>query len=43
MAASISDHRTTDEPIPISFDPNPFDLSLDRLRAATDKLDDATP
>jgi hypothetical protein len=43
MAAAISDDRTTDEPIPISFDRNPLDPSLDRLRAAMGKLDEAAP
>ncbi len=40
-AAVNTDGRTTDERIPISFDRNPFDFSLDRLLAETDKLDDA--
>jgi prepilin-type processing-associated H-X9-DG protein len=41
--AVISDNGTTDEPIPVSFDRNPLDRSLDRLLAAMGKLDDAVP
>ena len=43
VAAVISDSETTDEPIPVSFDRNPLDRSLDRLLAAMGKLDDAAP
>ncbi len=43
MAAAIFDDRTTDAPILISFDRNPFDVSLDRLPGESDKLDDAAP
>ena len=42
-ASAIADDGTTDEPLPISFDRNPLDRSLDRLLAAMGKLDDAAP
>lgn len=43
MAAAITDDKTTDEPLPVSFDHNPLDRSLDRLLAAMGKLEDAAP
>ena len=42
-AAVIGDDKTTDEPLPVSFDRNPLDRSLDRLLAAMGKLEDAAP
>ncbi len=40
---AIASNGATDEPIPVSFDRNPLDRSLDRLLAAMGKLDDAAP
>lgn len=42
-AATIGDDKTTDSPLPVSFDRNPLDRSLDRLLAAMGKLEDAAP
>jgi len=42
-AAAIADDKTTEEPLPVSFDRNPLDRSLDRLLAAMGKLEDAAP
>jgi Transposase protein/Helix-turn-helix domain len=42
-APAITDDKTTDEPLPVSFDRNPLDRSLDRLLAAMGKLEDAAP
>jgi hypothetical protein len=39
----IADDGTEDEPLPVSFDRNPLNRSLDRLLAAMGKLDDAAP
>jgi transposase len=41
--AAIADDKTRDEPLPVSFDRNPLDRSLDRLLAAMGKLEDAAP
>jgi len=40
---AIADDGTADEPLPVSFDRNPLNRSLDRLLAAMGKLDDAAP
>jgi prepilin-type processing-associated H-X9-DG protein len=37
------DKDAADEPLPVSFDRNPLNRSLDRLLAAMGKLDDAAP
>jgi hypothetical protein len=42
-AAVIANDITTDEPLPVSFDRDPLDRSLDRLLAAMGKLEDAAP
>jgi DNA-binding CsgD family transcriptional regulator len=41
--AAIADTATADEPLPVSFDRNPLNRSLDRLLAAMGKLEDAAP
>jgi transposase len=40
---AIASNQETDEPLPVSFDRNPLNRSLDRLLAAMGKLDDAAP
>ena len=41
--AAIPDDATADEPLPVSFDRDPLNRSLDRLLAAMGKLEDAAP
>jgi len=41
--ATLVGNGAADEPVPISFDRNPLNRSLDRLLAAMGKLDDAAP
>ncbi len=44
MAGVIADNdESANEPLPVSFDRNPLDRSLDRLLAAMGKLEDAAP